>query len=320
MEKRHSLSPIRPSTLAFFREGRRLPGYSLLDWLHGYIYGRWPYFYIAIGRGTHPLARLFGPALRRLAGWLWLRSDGKKDGAEAESSAGTGGFADTYHGKVMPLEGATRLITLGEEVCLPNLENVIPYAQARDIVLRNPDHIVAIECPCRSTKPNPCLPLDVCLAVGEPFASFTAEHHPKRSRWITVEEAARILREEHERGHVHHAFFKDAMLGRFYAICNCCTCCCAAVNAHRNGTPMLASSGYLCRVDGASCLGCGSCAGICPFGAISVNGGPATVDADRCMGCGVCISHCSGTALVLVRDPSRSAPLDIAEIQNAGTA
>jgi ferredoxin len=67
MNTKRLLSLLRPSTLAFFREGRRLSGYSLLDWLHGYIYGRWPYFYIAIGRGTHPLARLFGAAIRRLA-------------------------------------------------------------------------------------------------------------------------------------------------------------------------------------------------------------------------------------------------------------
>jgi hypothetical protein len=25
--------------------------------------------------------------------------------------------------------------------------------------------------------------------------------------------------------------YKDAMLGRFYAICNCCSCCCGAMEA-----------------------------------------------------------------------------------------
>ena len=35
------------------------------------------------------------------------------------------------------------------------------------------------------------------------------------------------------------------MLGRFYAICNCCKCCCGAMQAHLNGVPMLASSGYV---------------------------------------------------------------------------
>ncbi|UCC86835.1 MAG: hypothetical protein JSV81_18570, partial [Anaerolineales bacterium] len=57
---------LRPSTRTFFREGRRTPGYSLFDWLHGYVYGRWPYLYISIGTGEHPLSRVVGP----LAGWL----------------------------------------------------------------------------------------------------------------------------------------------------------------------------------------------------------------------------------------------------------
>jgi len=28
---------VRPSTWAFFREGRRTPGYSFLDFAHGYV-------------------------------------------------------------------------------------------------------------------------------------------------------------------------------------------------------------------------------------------------------------------------------------------
>ena len=30
------------STRALWREGRRMAEYSLLDYLHGYVYGRWP--------------------------------------------------------------------------------------------------------------------------------------------------------------------------------------------------------------------------------------------------------------------------------------
>ena len=36
---------VKPSTQAFIDEARKTPGYSFLDFLHGYIYGRWPYFY-----------------------------------------------------------------------------------------------------------------------------------------------------------------------------------------------------------------------------------------------------------------------------------
>jgi ferredoxin len=225
--------------------------------------------------------------------------------------AGKVAFADTYHGKVLRLESARELISVREEVSLTGLERVIPYAKARDIILTNPDHIVALECPCRASRANPCLPLDVCLIVGEPFAAFVLEHHPKRARRIDSEEAADILQAEHDRGHVHHAFFKDAMLGRYYAICNCCACCCGAMAAHRDGTPMLASSGYLCHVDLSLCASCGICDGVCPFGALTCDGSAAEVSSESCMGCGVCVDRCPEGALSLRRAHEKGEPLEI---------
>ena len=293
---------LSPATRAFLQEARRTPGYSLLDFVHGYIYGRWTYLYIGIGTGEHPLARLLGP-LARVASRLLP--------ARPADAPGRFSLAGTYHGKVVPLEAATQLVTVDEEVRLPDLERVVPYARARDIILKNPDHIAVIDCPCRVSRADPCLPLDVCLVVGEPFVSLVVEYHPRRARRITAEEAVEILRAEEERGHVHHAFFKDAMLDRFYAICNCCSCCCGAMQAHQRGTPMLASSGYVSRVDPERCAGCGICADLCPFGAVQVRDGLAVVDVSACMGCGVCVSHCPNEALVLVRDPARPEPLEI---------
>jgi ferredoxin len=306
----------RPSTRAFFREGWHTPGYSFFDWLHGYVYGRWPYLYIGVGTGEHRLARFLAPLGEKLLRLLMHRPAGAGPISLSPSPASGDGaaFADTYHGKVVPLEAATHLVMVQEEVNLTNLEQIIPYGRARDIILRNPDHIVALECPCRSVRPNPCLPLDVCLIIGEPFASFVAEHHPRRSRWLSQGEAVEILRAEHERGHVHHAFFKDAMLGRFYAICNCCACCCGAMQAWRHGVPMLAASGYRSQVDTDVCIGCGDCSNLCQFGALSADGGIAIVDAALCMGCGVCVSHCTQGALSLVRDPGKGEPLEIREL------
>jgi ferredoxin len=123
-----------------------------------------------------------------------------------------------------------------------------------------------------------------------------------------------ILRAEDERGHVHHAFFKDAMLGRFYAICNCCSCCCGAMQAWEGGTPMLASSGYVSVVDIDLCVGCGSCVDYCQFRAISVDNGQAVVDAPTCMGCGVCVSKCPEGAYSLRQDPARGVPLVLSDL------
>ncbi|MBN1136002.1 MAG: 4Fe-4S binding protein [Anaerolineae bacterium] len=106
-------------------------------------------------------------------------------------------------------------------------------------------------------------------------------------------------------------YYKDAMLGRFYAICNCCSCCCGAMNAHRSGTPMIASSGYVAQVDADLCAACGTCAGVCQFAAITVDNGYAVVDYEACMGCGVCVSQCSQEAICLLRDPIKGEPLEI---------
>lgn len=312
---------IRPSTRAFFNEGRRAQGYSKWDWLHGYVYGRWTYLYIGIGTGEHRLARLARP-LGRLIGKLWKPisdlSLKMHSGAQAKGSSQNEPeritFADTYHGKVVPLEAALQLVSVKEEISLPNLEKVIPYAKARDIIMKNPEHILALECPCRSGRENPCLPLDVCLIIGDPFASFVEEHHPKRARQITSQEAIEILRAEDERGHVHHAFFKDAMLGRFYAICNCCPCCCGAMHAHQHGTPMLASSGYLAQIDPDFCLACGTCLDGCPFGALTSSDEAILVDEERCMGCGICVGICPQQAIALQRASEKGEPLEIFEL------
>jgi ferredoxin len=324
--KRDRTWPIRRSTRAFYREGKTVPGYSFVDWLHGYVYTRWPYLYIGVAVGGHPLARVLSPVVALFSRLFW--SERPADGtvgrpAEAKvgrpDAAGDAGaaFADTYHGKVVPVESAKRLISVDHAIELRDLEQVIPYTQARDIVLQDPDHIVVLDCPCRAARAEPCLPLDVCLIVGEPFASFVIEHHANRSRWITQQEAVEIIEAEHERGHVHHAFFKDAMLGRYYAICNCCSCCCGAMQAWRSDTPMLASSGYVSQVQVDRCRGCGDCAAACPFDAISVRDERSVIDLDACMGCGVCVDKCEQGALSLVRDPSKGEPLEISVLLEA---
>lgn len=308
---------IQSSTIAFFKEGRRSPKVSLPDLLHGYIYARWPYLYIGTGLGNTRLARVSAPVLRglgritRFSRRLIPRPQGQTP-PESSPPRSRKTFADNYHGKVVTLSSAKQLVSLKQEIALENLEHVVPFEKARDIVMHDPDHIAVLECPCRASRANPCYPLDVCLIVGEPFASFILEHQPDRARAITSKEAVAILEAEHERGHVHHAFFKDAMLGRFYAICNCCACCCGAMQATRNGIPMIIPSGYISSVDEALCVGCGACIETCQFGALTLGYGyTIVVDAERCMGCGVCVGQCDFEAMSLQLAPERGAPLEM---------
>lgn len=296
-------TPAKSPTRIFLEEANKLPGFTLLDRLHGYIYGTWIYSYIRISLGKNQ-GPSFINSLSEIIGWL--APGGNTPLIDRATDA------DVYHGKVVPLETATQLIKIDQEIVVPLPEQIIPYKTARDIVLKNPEHIVALDCPCRAARENPCTPVDVCLVVGEPFASIVLMTQPDRSRKITQEQAASILQEEHDRGHVHHVFFKEALLDRYYAICNCCSCCCGAMESRRNGNPMLASSGYIAQVDEDLCIACGICEADCQFDAIIVSDeGFSVVSQEECMGCGVCAAHCTENALTLVRDENKPEPLEI---------
>jgi ferredoxin len=301
---------MKQSTKAFREEGKQIPGYSLFDFIHGYIYGRWPYFYI--GTAINP-PRILKP-LVKAANWLIRHRENRRRKGYSATKIAPPTIADTYHGKVVPLKEVTRLVQVNEDISLTVPEYVIPFDVARDIVFEHPDHIVALDCPCRMSRENPCLPLDVCIIVGEPFVSFLLEHQPDHARQIASEEAVRIIEAEDKRGHVHHAFFKDAMLERFYAICNCCSCCCGAMSAYQNGIPMLISSGFVCQPDEALCVGCGACAEKCQFDALEIQDGHVMVDVAACMGCGICVNTCPQNAMTLVRMTDRPAPLEIEQL------
>jgi ferredoxin len=255
---------------------------GLLKSLHGYVYGRWPYQYVSF------LVHTLLPRMTPEAKHWW---------------------ADRYHGKVLPTNLAREIIKLDHEIKRTDLERIVPYPMARDIVLKGPPSVVLLECPCRHARENPCGPTDVCMVVGN--GSFTLEHHPNRSRRVTQREALDVLQAEHERGHVHTAYFKDAMGDRFYAICNCCSCCCGGLEAMvKHEVPMLASSGYVAEVDELACIACGDCEDSCPFEAVTLEE-TSVVNWEKCMGCGVCEGQCETGAMTLVLDERKGVPLDV---------
>jgi ferredoxin len=228
-------------------------------------------------------------------------------------------ISETYHSKVVRLDDARKIITINKNIELRNLDQVLPYKHAKDLLLNNPQNIVVYECPCRGQKKDPCKPTDVCLVVGEPFVDLVRMFQPFRSRRIHQDEALRILKEEDERGHVHTAWFKSTMLDRFYALCNCCKCCCLGMKfmAEYN-MKMLLPSGYRSMI-GGGCIGCGTCTKYCQFNAMEMtsysdNGKEkkrCQVTSERCFGCGICESKCKRGAISLVLDPEKGTPLDI---------
>jgi Pyruvate/2-oxoacid:ferredoxin oxidoreductase delta subunit len=278
------------STRSLFRE-HGFGNLLNLKALHAYVYLRWTRAYIAV-------------AIKRLL----PRS------TEAQRRT----WADGYHGKVLMPGHARSIITLNERIDLRDLEQIIPYPAARSLVLDGPPEVVAYECVCRSARRDPCRPTQVCMVIGKPFTDFTLEHHPKTSHRLERNEALDLLKQEHERGHVHVAWFKDVMLERFYAICNCCTCCCGGMEGMlRYQMPSVAPSGHAAVVDVEFCTGCGACAKSCPFHAIAIEG-TAKVEWARCMGCGVCGTKCPSHAIALVRDRGKGIPFDVRALGRQG--
>jgi Pyruvate/2-oxoacid:ferredoxin oxidoreductase delta subunit len=300
---------ISLATKQFVREAWKVQKNKPWDFLHSYFYARWPYLYISLGRRDHPISKISNPIFQ-----VWQKFRPRRNTQEVihpSIDQATGTIADIYHGKALLLTQARELVLVNEPINLPDLEQVIPYVQARAIIQQNPDHILLVKCPCRISKKDPCLPLDVCMVIGEPFADMVYQHYPSRARWITQEEACQILEKEDARGRVHHAFFSQMMLGRFFGICNCCSCCCSAISAQRRGTPMLASSGYIAQIDKSVCNSCNECNDYCQFGALKFMNGIKVVEEELCMGCGVCVSKCSKSAISLRLDASKGIPLQI---------
>ena len=127
---------IMPSTKAFIQEARSIPGQGVIDTLHGYIYGRWPYLCIGLGTGKHRLLRLMKPLWNSIFRIL-LRfpsdnpqfdTGGLKPGKrQGLSFFREETFADTYHAKVIPLDSAKKIVSVNRKVQLTNPEHVIPY-------------------------------------------------------------------------------------------------------------------------------------------------------------------------------------------------
>jgi ferredoxin len=258
---------------------------QLMDAIHGYIYMRWQNQYIK---------------------YLVIQS-GKIAPKPVREY-----FKNHYHAKVLPHEAAREIIEINESISRKDLEQVVPYPNARDFLLKVPQEIMVYECGCRNAREHHCEPTQVCMWIGQPYIDFILEHNPHSARRINREEALKILQKEHERGHVHTAWFKDAMQDRFYCICNCCSCCCAGMEAMRNyGVQFIASSGYVAQLSQQDCTGCGQCVETCPFQAVSLENGQAKINWNQCMGCGVCVDQCPNAALQLVQNAEKGIPFDI---------
>jgi ferredoxin len=152
-------------------------------------------------------------------------------------------------------------------------------------------------------------------------ADFWLEHGQKyHVRRISQEEALRVVEESHRRGEITTAWFKVATGGRTGVICNCCSCCCGALEGMRlakqtkagRDLTNIAPSGYLPVTDPRECSSCGRCVEVCMFDARSLDDdGSVRTDSRLCVGCGLCEEACESGAISLEIDESVGLPLDM---------
>jgi ferredoxin len=275
----------RDAIRAFLAEAK-VEGLTLTQKLVAFFYGTAPYFWFQ----------------KNIRGPFTGRSSKEK-------------FSQHYHGKVLTLDQAEAIINVDRDIPLRDLEQVVPYSMARNFVLQAPADIVLLECACRRALGGDCQPSQVCMVLGKPFTDWVLAEQPETSRRVTREEALEVLRRAHERGHMHTAYFKDAMLNRFYSLCNCCKDHCLGIRMmNRYNTSFLTPSGFAIRVDPETCTSCGKCVEVCPFEAVISQGSMIVNDVARCMGCGVCTGACPSNARSLVRDEKKGIPLDVREM------
>ena len=156
------------------------------------------------------------------------------------------------------------------------------------------------------------LRMDVCMSLGF-GADYLIRHGLTQE--VSCEEALDVLTESREAGVVHMC--DNVQNGATY-ICNCCGCCCEALNGLKKfDVPgNLFSSNFEARVAGDQCNGCRKCFKACPVDAIQmvedrreVKGKRvkfrAEVSADSCLGCGVCALACPDDAMSMAPRPKR---------------
>ncbi len=55
----------------------------------------------------------------------------------------------------------------------------------------------------------------------------------------------------------------------------------------------------------SKCIACGSCAGVCPMGAIAMGEQHFEIDKSKCAGCGMCATMCPMDAIHIDTEPEK---------------
>jgi len=226
-----------------------------------------------------------------------------------------------YHAKILSFGDTRKIFELNEDVSAVSEKNkkIVPYTYAYKILLKDPEFIAVMDCPCKKAMHAPEWTINSCISVGRDVSQFWLERCGEKyhARRVTQAEALDLIQKFRKEGYLNQAFFKVATGGTMGVICCCHMDTCVSLQATRfarkfdQTASMAAESGYSVVCDEARCKKCGTCERICMFGAMTINDGTRSYDRKECMGCELCVEHCPEQALSLYRDPEKSVPLDL---------
>ncbi len=193
--------------------------------------------------------------------------------------------------------------------CLVNEEAIPEIYQSEILDYERSSHIIETAtcitvgtCYCRHKKEHigePCpqnMPQDVCLTFNNAAKSLSKHGIAKE---ISKQEAMEVLNRVRDLGLVQ---IGDNTQDGVSWICNCCGCCCEALNGYKQfGHIQNINTNFYAKVEEDECTGCGICQERCPVDAIEIVDGISVVDLERCIGCGVCTRFCETEAITLGR-------------------
>ncbi|MBL7209090.1 MAG: 4Fe-4S binding protein [Dehalococcoidia bacterium] len=218
-------------------------------------------------------------------------------------------YYDNGQGQELHSSKTSFLRVLPVRKAIPSAINVLPFEEVSNYIDKA-DHISVADCACRVAEKRCNNPIEVCFAFDD-GARFLVER--KLARFVTKEEALKILQECEDIGLVHCT---SNTSDRLMLLCNCCPCCCHALGAitRIKDTVSHPVSNFYASVNVDDCNACGVCEDRCPAEAIAVDD-VAAINVSLCIGCGLCASACPTDAIALNRrDESIEPPANIREL------
>ena len=123
-----------------------------------------------------------------------------------------------------------RLVRLVANTYGRNIEGAyLLTTEEAEAIVDSAEGVAAAPCSCRILFKKCDNPVDAEILVG-PTRHISMEHLPGDSREVSKEAAKEVLRDCHRRGLIHTIL---KCQGDYYAICNCCSCCCVPLRMNK---------------------------------------------------------------------------------------